>query len=88
MAYDPKSTWRGNSYFGASLKSLELLGQNMGYNLVGCNFSGVNAFFVRSDLTGDEFFEPYSSIVHYEPARYHLISRTGHPRSFGEFEAC
>lgn len=37
-------------YFGASLKALTLLGRRKGYDLVGCTSSGVNCFFVRSDL--------------------------------------
>jgi len=36
-------------YFGASLRALVLLGQSKGYAFVGCNSSGVNAFFVRRD---------------------------------------
>jgi hypothetical protein len=37
-------------YHGASLKALEKLGKAKGYHLVGCDCSGVNAFFVRGDL--------------------------------------
>ena len=37
-------------YFGASLAALEHLAQRKGYVLVGCESSGSNAFFVRSDL--------------------------------------
>ena len=36
-------------YFGASLRALCLLAQRKGYSFVGCNSSGVNAFFVRRD---------------------------------------
>ena len=38
-------------YYGASLPALERLGSAKGYRLVGCESSGLNAFFVRSDLT-------------------------------------
>lgn len=38
------------SYYGASLRALELLGKKKGYSLVGSNSAGNNAFFVRDDL--------------------------------------
>jgi hypothetical protein len=37
-------------YSGASLKALVKLAKEKGYRFVGCNSTGVNAFFVRSDL--------------------------------------
>jgi hypothetical protein len=37
-------------YYGASLRALWLLGKRKGYALVGCNSTGNNAFFVRTDL--------------------------------------
>jgi len=84
--YDVNRVWDGTSYFGASLKSLELLGADKGYKLVGCDFAGVNAFFVRQDLVENKFFEPFTAECHYERPRYYLSSRTGgHPRNFGEF---
>lgn len=36
-------------YFGASLKALCWLAERKGYDFVGCNSNGVNAFFVRKD---------------------------------------
>jgi hypothetical protein len=86
MKYNPQHTWDGSSYFGASLKSMELLGQEKGYKLVGCNLTGSNAFFVREDCTKDLFLEPLTSENHYEPPRYHLTHKKGHPRSWGDFE--
>ena len=85
MKYEPTFAWNKSTYFGASLKSLELLGAHKGYRLVGCNFVGVNAFFVRDDLVQDRFAAPFTAENHYEPPRYHLIRKTGHPRGFGEF---
>ena len=41
-----KSGW----YHGLSLKAAEKLGKSKGYDLVGCNGDGVNAFFVRNDI--------------------------------------
>jgi hypothetical protein len=37
-------------YYGASLSAMNLLAEEKGYVLVGCNSAGNNAFFVRSDL--------------------------------------
>lgn len=74
--------WNGTTYFGASLKAFELLGRRLGYNLVGCTLNGVNAFFVRDDVCGDRFEQPYTAEHHYEPPRYYLTYRTSHPSSF------
>ncbi len=72
IPYDPKGMWDGTSHTGASLKALGELGARKGYSLVGCNISGVNAFFVRDDLLGDHFAAPYTAENHYEPSRYDL----------------
>jgi hypothetical protein len=40
-------------YFGASLKALCWLAERKGYDFVGCNSNGVNAFFVRRDKRPD-----------------------------------
>jgi hypothetical protein len=40
-------------YFGASLRALEVLAREKGYQLVGSNSAGTNAFFVRRDVLGD-----------------------------------
>jgi hypothetical protein len=86
MAYNPEWSWRGDSYYGASLKALEKLGVDKGYRLVGCSLSGVNAFFVRDDLCGDHFHAPYTAEEHYEPPRYFLCrTLAGHPPGFGPY---
>ncbi len=84
-AYKADSVWDGTSNFSASLKSLELLGAQKGYSLVGCEFMGVNAFFVRSDLVGEHFQAPFTAVNHYETPRYFLSRSAGHPRGFGQF---
>jgi Leucine-rich repeat (LRR) protein len=87
MQYNPSHQWKYNSHVGSSLKALEKLGHQKGYKLVACSFSGVNAFFVREDLLGDNFCSPFSAENHYEPARYFLCSqKAGHPRAFGKFK--
>ncbi|PSF39051.1 hypothetical protein C7H19_03085 [Aphanothece hegewaldii CCALA 016] len=87
IEYNPNHRWDYSNYMGASLLALEKLGIYKGYKLVGCSFTGVNAFFVRDDLVNEHFLEPYTAENHYEPARYFLCEQTaGHPRSFGKFE--
>jgi len=86
MQYNPGHRWPRTRYFGASLKSLELLGQEKGYHLVGCDLCGANAFFVREDLCQGKFHEPFTAENHYEPSRYYLAQESGHVRDFGAFE--
>jgi hypothetical protein len=74
-----------SSYYGASLKAMEMLGTRKGYSLVACDFLGVNAFFVRDDLLGDKFCAPYSSENHFEPNRLFLYRRNGPVRKIGRF---
>jgi hypothetical protein len=80
VQYHADKTWNGTACFGASLKEYEELGRKLGYALVGCELFGANAFFVRSDLVGDHFSEPFTAEHHYEPPRYWLARRHGHPR--------
>lgn len=89
VAYDPAAGWDGTNYHSASLASLEKLGREKGYGLVGCCLAGTNAFFVREDeLTGEDgkprFHAPYTAAEHYEPPRFDLASLpSGHPARFG-----
>jgi hypothetical protein len=83
--YKPERMWDGSQAFGASLKAYELLGKQFCYSLVACDLLGVNAFFVRDDLIGDNFLGPFTAENHYEPLRYGLAYRWGHPSClFGE----
>jgi len=38
-----------NLYWGSSLKALYLLAKQKGYEFIGCNRAGMNAYFIRSD---------------------------------------
>lgn len=58
MPYNPNHVWDGTDLHGASLKALEKLGSRLGYQLVGTTMNGVNAFFVRNDLTKELFPKP------------------------------
>ena len=81
VKYNPNRMWDKTSFYGASLLALEQLGREMGYSLVGCVFSGSNAFFVRNDLVGEQFEAPFTAENHYEPNRDFLFYKSGHPRN-------
>jgi len=85
MKYEPGFAVRNTSYYGASLKSLEILGSEKGYSLVACDFTGCNAFFVRKDLVADKFKGPFTSEHLYEPPRFFLYRKRGHKREAGDF---
>ncbi len=82
VEYDPHRGYNCTSYMGASLKAYENLTRELGYSLVGCELGGINAFFVRNDLVGDKFCAPFTAENHYEPPRYFLLRRDGHPRCY------
>jgi hypothetical protein len=81
VEYVPDARWKGDNLFGASLKRLEQIGEELGYSLVGCDLTGINAYFVRNDLcTEDKFLPPFTAEHHYEPPRLHFLSTgRGHP---------
>jgi len=79
MPYDTRHLWDQTDNAGASLKSLEILGADLGYQLVGTNLSGVNAFFVKKELAKDLFVLPASAEKLYNPARYYICYKSRHP---------
>lgn len=79
--YKADRVWDKSSYFGASLLAFEQLAEKKGYCLVGCSYAGTNAFFVRKDLVGDLFEAPYTAENHYEPTRFFLYYKAGHPKN-------
>lgn len=81
VPYNASRTWDGTSFFSASLLAYQQLAESKGYCLVGCTFAGTNAFFVRKDLVGDKFEAPYTAKNHFEPIRYALFTKAGHPRN-------
>ncbi|OBB63391.1 NADH dehydrogenase [Mycobacterium sp. 852014-50255_SCH5639931] len=74
IPYDPKFC-RGerasNLYFGASLPALCNLAQSKGYDFIGSNSAGNNAYFVRSELPHG--LKPLSA------KEGHVVSRFGSP---------
>jgi hypothetical protein len=88
--YNKDFVWSGTSYYGASLKALELLGSRKGYALVGCSLSGINAFFVKHDLVQDKFCAPFTAESHFEPPRfgfYKIGAFDMHPPGVGKYQA-
>lgn len=73
MAYNKDHVWDRSDRSGASLKALEKLGNEKGYQLVGTNICGVNAFFVRKELCGDLFSVPATSENFYNPVRSNIV---------------
>lgn len=68
--YKENGAWDGSNYFGASLKAFELMCDTHGYSLVGCDPTGTNAFFIRSELAlVNTFMPPFTSENHYYPLR-------------------
>ena len=78
VPYDPAAIWGGSNWYGAGLKSLELLGTAKGNCLVGCDFYGVNAFFVAADEDLSGFAQPFTAEKHYQPPNYLAPFRQGH----------
>jgi hypothetical protein len=56
-------------YHGASITALQRLGVRKGYDLVGGDSNGVNAFFVRRDLVTAAGLQPVSPAQAYRPHR-------------------
>ena len=81
IKYDPKFIWKYDDYHGASL---QLLVDNLKkkYALVGCNISGINAFFIKKELLKNKFPKNTSAKFHFQQFRVGLINlRTSHPES-------
>lgn len=79
MAYDENHIWDGTDWHGASLKALENLGREKGYQLVGTGINGANAYFVKKELAGDKFILPADAETLFNPARYGIKHLVGNP---------
>lgn len=80
IPYDDAAVWGYNAWYGASLKALERIGKRKAMSLVGCDLMGINAFFVRDELTQGKFVEPFTAETHWEPIRLGQVRRRGHKR--------
>ena len=65
--FQRKSAHSSTLYFGASVKALIMLAEEKGYDFVGTNSAGCNAFFVRKDVS--------AHVVEALDARYMFPSR-------------
>lgn len=76
---DDNFVWDGSNYFGASLKTYTEMLDASGYQLVGCDSFGVNAFYVRKDEAKGHFFNRGQSPVKffYSAPKYGIFF--GHP---------
>lgn len=81
VPFDPAKFWDGSNWFGAGLKTMELIGTAKGMHLVGCDLTGTNAFFVTAEETQGRFRAPFTAEAHYQPASYPFLAHTGHPAS-------
>ena len=88
QSYNPRHRWGGTDYGGSSLEAITKVANRKGYSLVGCGIVGVNGFFVRNDLVGARFQEPFTAENHYQPARYFLWQTfvAGHVPDWGPYE--
>ncbi len=82
QAYNPSHVWSGSDWHGASLKAFERLAEKKGYQLVGTDLRGCNAFFVRKDIAGDLFYEPATAEAMYNPLRLNLEFAANHPARY------
>lgn len=82
MPYKADHMFDGTIHYGASLKSMSSLAEQMGYVLVGCDKNGVNAFFLRKDLLKKELFLEKDLEYFYSSPKYNCFF-FGHPRGKG-----
>ncbi len=86
LPYEVDRVWDKTSNLGSSLSALVGVAGEKGYSLVGCNFTGINAFFVRDDLLANNFCAPYTAENHFEPPRYGFKFLSGHEPACGKWE--
>jgi hypothetical protein len=83
MEYDETHQWDESDKMGMSLQAATDLGESLGYQLVGTNLNGINAFFVRKDIIQENanalFPLPATAEKLYNPACYFLNFSGGHP---------
>jgi hypothetical protein len=79
MKEDNSYRWNSTTYFGASLTSLTLLHQRLGYDLVGTDSRGVNAFFVRRDCIQPGMFLDPMLQYHFTPYGYPMLRKLDGP---------
>ena len=79
LKLEPKDNhqWRGDDYYGSSLQSWSDTMNSLGFTLVSCNISGVNAFFIKNQLLHC-LEKVYDTESLYMPARYWAAKGNNH----------
>jgi hypothetical protein len=83
IIYDKNGKWDYSNYFGVSLLSLDKLGKKYNYQLVYCDKTGTNCFFVHNNIikNKDLKFKNINDIEKiYKPATYGNGPNGGHPQ--------
>ena len=75
---DKNKMWDGSINMGASLHTITEISNTKGYQLIGCDLTGTNAFFVLEEIASKYFPNIDSNL--YEPARPFLNNDAGHRR--------
>jgi hypothetical protein len=78
--YEPNKYWDGSINMGASLEYIVSISKTKGYELIGCDLTGTNAFFVCSDDYLKHFKDCSSLNYPYETARPFLVNDPEHRR--------
>jgi hypothetical protein len=74
----PGESWDGSDYMGCSLQSWCNLLSPLAYRLVACNVTGINAFFVRDDLSSFFSDVPEPIVELFMPCDYNWFVHAGH----------
>lgn len=84
VPYNPQFRAQGN-HWGASLPAFVKLCRQRGYRLVGCDTSGINAFFIRSGIAEDLFAEVSVDDCYRRSRAQSIYEHASPPRSGGEW---
>jgi hypothetical protein len=85
QSYNPNNVWNHSRWFGASLQSLVNLGKTKGYELIGCDAQGANAFFVVKEEFDKIGISDNSAVNLFVHANYGVEADGGHPYPDGPY---
>ncbi len=84
--FHPMNYWDGSDYYGASIQSLYELGKKKGYELVYCESSGGNLFFVDKKYYRRFGIKDNSPVKMYKPPKYGRAGRLFDDRGWPLFD--
>ena len=70
--------WDGSLNMGASLQTIIGISKKKGYEFIGCDITGTNAFFIHERFA--QKMEGFDLMQNFEPARPFLINLASHKR--------